>query len=113
MPEVSVTIAERRFTVTCGEGEEQHLLRLGNLLDETARNAGFNSQGFTESRLLLFTSLLLADRLDELQKSANQSGGGAAGSHDNQSEMAVRTLQKLAPRLEKLATALEEMAQTS
>ena len=108
MPDVSISIAERRFTVTCGEGEEQHLLRLGNLLDETARKAGYNSQGLTESRLLLFTSLLLADQLDELQKNTAVKTPPTPAQDGRQTEMAANALEKLVDRMEQLASALEE-----
>lgn len=113
MPDVTITIADRRFTLTCGEGEEEQLLHLGDMVDRTAREAGYTDQGFTESRLLLFTSLLLADQIDELRKSGADSPSPATSGDDRKSEMAASAVEKLAERMEKLAIALEEAASTS
>ncbi len=108
MPDVSITIADRQFKLTCGEGEEQQLQNLGRLVDETARNAGYNSQALTESRMLLFTSLLLADQLDELQKQKGGAGNAQASPATSQSSAAAEAVEKLAQRMEKLASSLEE-----
>ncbi len=112
MPDVSITIADRHFKLTCGEGEEQQLKNLGRLVDETARQAGYSSQALTENRMLLFTSLLLADQLDEMRK-ASASGNPAPApnpspSHDAANDAAAQTVEKLAERMEKLASSLEE-----
>ena len=113
MPDVTITIADRRFTLTCGEGEEEQLLHLGDMVDKTAREAGYAGQGLTESRLLLFTSLLLADQIDELHKSEHDTPSPAPSAGDKKSEMAASAVEKLADRMEKLAMALEEVAATS
>ncbi len=110
MPDVTITIADRRFTVTCGEGEEQQLVSLGDMVDKTARDAGYSGQGFTESRMLLFISLLLADQIDELRKTGSSAPIQDGVADKNQTDMTAKALEKLAERMEKLAVALEEVS---
>ena len=113
MPDVNITIADRRFTLTCGDGEEEQLLHLGDMVDKTAREAGYGGQGFTESRMLLFTSLLLADQIDELRKNNAFAPSSSPSGDNKQSELAASAVEKLAERMEKLATALEEVSTSS
>jgi cell division protein ZapA len=104
MAEVRLSIAGREYIVTCKDGEEQRLQTLGAMVDEKAREAGGPSGGLNESRLLLFSALLLADKLHD--------GGGIAPSPDQATpdaevEQAAEALERLADRLENLALRLE------
>jgi cell division protein ZapA len=105
MADVRLSIAGREYIVTCKDGEEQRLQALGALVDEKAREAGGPSGGLNESRLLLFSALLLADKLHD--------AGGVTSSStetpvDNAAiEQAAETLERLADRLEVLALRLE------
>jgi cell division protein ZapA len=105
MADVRLSIAGREYIVTCKDGEESRLQALGALVDEKAREAGGPSGGLNESRLLLFSALLLADKLHD-------GGTGAAGMPTSSSngpmvEQAAETLERLADRLEALALRLE------
>lgn len=122
MPDIRLTIAGRIYSVTCQPGEEEHLARLGSMLDAAARKAGA-SGGLTETRALLFAGLLLADELADAQdraaellaveaaKAAPPKGQGDLLSHDNDGELAARAIERLAQRIENLATGLEKQAQ--
>jgi cell division protein ZapA len=105
MADVRLSIAGREYIVTCKDGEEPRLQALGALVDEKAREAGGPSGGLNESRLLLFSALLLADKLHD--------GGGHASSAtrsaptDAALDQAAETLERLADRLETLAQRLE------
>lgn len=68
MGNVTFSIAGRAFTLACADGEEEHIARLGALVDEKANAAG--AAGQTESRMFLFASLMLADELHELRARA-------------------------------------------
>lgn len=105
MAEVRLTIAGREYIVTCKDGEESRLQALGAMVDEKAREAGGPSGGLNESRLLLFSALLLADKLHD-------GGGGTAmppapPTADPAIDQAAETLERLADRLENLALRLE------
>jgi cell division protein ZapA len=105
MADVRLLIAGREYIVTCKDGEEQRLQSLGALVDEKAREAGGPSGGLNESRLLLFSALLLADKLHD--------GTGSVGGSPAQQtagpaiDQAAETLERLADRLESLALRLE------
>lgn len=111
MADVRLNIASREYIVTCSDGEEQHLQSLGALVDEMAREAGGSAGGLNESRLLLFASLLLADKLHETQSKpapaphtpSNNSQNGTDAAMDQ----AAATIEKLASRLEAFANKLE------
>ncbi|ESZ87490.1 MAG: hypothetical protein Q27BB25_08925 [Blastomonas sp. CACIA14H2] len=119
MPDMRLTIAGRLYSVTCQPGEEQHLARLGAMLDAAARKAGATG-GLTETRTLLFAGLLLADELAETQDRAAEALAAKAAqaepaapqqgdllAHDNDTELAARAIEKLAKRIENLAAGLE------
>ncbi len=105
MADVRLSIAGREYIVTCKDGEEPRLQALGAMVDEKAREAGGPSGGLNESRLLLFSALLLADKLHD-----NATSTSAAGSTENGGaavEQAADALERLADRLENLALQLE------
>lgn len=105
MADVRLSIAGREYIVTCKDGEEARLQSLGAMVDDKAREAGGPSGGLNESRLLLFSALLLADKLHD--------GGGASSTKsvdpvdDPAITQAADTLERLADRLETLAQRLE------
>ena len=105
MAEVRLMIASREYIVTCKDGEEQRLQSLGAMVDDMARQAGGPTGALNESRLLLFSALLLADKLYD-------SGGvpttTATEIPDPAAGQAAETLEKLAERLEALADKLEQ-----
>ncbi|MEO9600569.1 cell division protein ZapA [Parasphingorhabdus sp.] len=107
MAQMKLEIGGRSFMVTCKDGEETHLAKLAAMVDSKARESG-DPTGLTESRMLLFTSLLLADELHGAQSAGS---GAAATSAPTQTaamdDQAVAALEKLADRAEQLANSLE------
>lgn len=95
MSNVTLTIGSRSFAVACADGEEAHVADLGRLIDEKAAAAG--AQGQTETRMLLFAALLLADEVHELRRH-----GGAALPDGFEDRLA-----QIADRIENIASLLE------
>jgi len=107
MAQMKLEIGGRSFMVTCQDGEESHLTRLAAMVDGKARESG-DPAGLNESRMLLFTSLLLADELHSAQSAlAETSAVTAPTSSDPMDEQAIAALEKLADRAEQLANSLE------
>ncbi|MEH6756502.1 MAG: cell division protein ZapA [Parasphingorhabdus sp.] len=115
MAQVKLEIGGRSFLVTCQDGEEEHLGKLGAIVDTKTREAG-DPAGLTESRMLLFTSLLLADELHGMKNTppnepAPQAAIPATGkpqkSADVEDERVILALEKLADRAEAFANSLE------
>ncbi len=107
MADVRLSIANREYIVTCKDGEEARLHALGAMVDDMAREAGGPSGGLNESRLLLFSALLLADKLHDAKNLALSTAPGSADD-DPEVDQAAKTLEKLADRLEALADKLEQ-----
>ena len=99
MSNVTLSIGGRNFTVACADGEEAHVSHLGTLIEAKVAAAG--GQGQTETRMLLYAALLLADEVHELKGNAAPSGIPA--------EMQDR-LARMALRIENLADLLEGSA---
>ena len=99
MAEVNLTIAGRNYQVGCRAGEEDNLVAAARMVDAKSREALSGLGTLSESRQLLFASLLLADQL--LEKP-----GAAAAMVDP--ELAPR-IEALANRIESLAKSLEEI----
>ena len=99
MAEVNLTIAGRSYQVGCRPGEEANLIAAARMVDTKSREALSGLGTLSESRQLLFASLLLADQLLE------KPGGETAAV-----EAAVDP--KLAPRIEALAKRIESLAIT-
>lgn len=62
MPELTITIGNRNFTVACQAGEEQYLQSAAAMLDTEAAVLADQMGRMTESRLLLMAGLMLADK---------------------------------------------------
>ena len=98
MAEVELTIAGRAYRVACRNGEEDNLRKAALLVDAKSREALSGLGTLSESRQLLFASLLLADQIVEHQR------GVAPAPAD---PIIVERVAALAERLEALAVSLE------
>lgn len=105
MAEVKLSIAGREYSVACNNGEEPRLLALGAMVDEKAREAGGGSGGLNETRSLLFSALLLADRLHDMTSGTQAVADNAQAAE--KSSQTADALEGLASRLENLALRLE------
>lgn len=103
MSNVSLSIGGRSFTVACAAGEEAHISALGRLIDTKLAAMG-SPGGQSESRMLLFAALLLADEVHDLKSKMPQPTLFSEPSGDD--KLAER-LASLAERMENLATSLE------
>src|SRR3954464_2895380 len=65
MATVDVEIAQRRYSVACRDGEEEHLRSVAAIVDRKAQQATGALGSLSEVRQLLFASLLLADEVKE------------------------------------------------
>jgi cell division protein ZapA len=101
MASIDIDIAGRKFSVACRDGEEEHLRSVGALVDKRARDAAQALGSLSEARLLLFTSLLLADDLKELQEGREAAPALPPADDIGQAaEMLAERIEALADRLE-------------
>ncbi len=103
MSNVTLTIAGRSFTVACAEGEESHVFGLGAMIDSKLSQMG-DMTGQSESRMLLFAALLLAD---EAHEAARQPAAPPAAPSPAGDPAVAQRLNAIAAKLENLAARLE------
>ena len=68
MPQVVVEINGRAYTLQCGEGQEDHLRRLARRVEEEVAAIRESAGPLGDIRLLIMASLVLADRIHELNQ---------------------------------------------
>lgn len=102
MAEIDIEIAGRRYKVACRDGEEQNLRHAAEMVDAKSREALAGLGALSESRTLLFASLLLADQLIEKR------GVATPLPTMPPDPQVVRRVDALAERLEHLAANLEK-----
>lgn len=102
MASVDVEIAARTYAVACRDGEEDHLRALAAIVDAKAQDAAAALGSLSETRQLLFASLLLADEIKDRQAGIEPEPRPAAPD-----PAAADALERLAARIESLADRLE------
>jgi cell division protein ZapA len=109
MGNVTLSIGGRIFTLASADGEEAHVARLGRLIDEKAAASG--AAGQTETRMLLFAALMMADELHELRKRVAEPPAPApAPVPAGIPPVLAERLGRIASRVENLASLLESDA---
>ncbi len=101
MSNISLQIGGRSYSVACAAGEEEHIARLGGLVDQKVQTLG---SGLNEVRQLLFAALILADELHEARQGIAPAPAPAPAPAAPDHSAA---LEAIAERLEKCALALE------
>src|SRR6202162_5016308 len=88
MSQVTVTINGRQFRMACEDGQESHLLRLAQELDQKIEKLRANFGEIGDTRLTVMAALTVADeladtsgklrRLEEDMAGGGRAAGGAA-----------------------------------
>src|SRR6187397_3170396 len=107
MAEIDVIIAGRPYKVACRDGEEESLKAAARLVDAKSREALSGLGTLSESRQLLFASLLLADQLVDDNGTTVAPPAPLPAEPDT---MIAERAAALADRLEALAISLENEA---
>ena len=112
MPEVSVQINEREYTVVCEEGEEDHLMRLGRYVDkhvkERAKTVG-DSRPLGEAHLLAMVCLEIADKLSDANELARATKDAVS---DSVLEQSTDTLNRAAISAERMVEKLDAITRS-
>ena len=109
MPQVDVTINGRRYSIACDDGEQDHLKQLAQYVDGRIKELVSSVGQVGDQRLLVMTSLLVADELAEAYAkiSNSQVEQRDADQRDAESERLALAIEKIADRVEAIAAALE------
>ena len=111
MPQVDVNINGRRYQIACDEGQEDHLSQLAEYVDKRVQELVGAVGQVGDARLLVMTSLLVADELSEAYSALeeNDETGSGTGSDTGyeRDEALASMLEAMASRIEALASGLE------
>ena len=77
MAQVEVKINGRNYQIACDDGQEAHLAQLGEYIDKRVQELVSAVGQVGDSRLLVMTSLLLADELSETYADLKRTSGAA------------------------------------
>ena len=110
MPEVTIKIGDRPFTVACPAGEESQLEAASTKLNAEAKVLLAHAGGMPESQMLLMSGLMLADRalaLEEKVKIAEAEVKSLRHNNKNISPQIKNIIEKV-----KVDTVPEELLET-
>jgi len=108
MAQVSVTINDRKYQITCEDGQEAHLTRLGGYVDKRLKELVAAVGQVGDAQLLVMVSLLVTDELSDLYAEMDvlKSDEGAAARLDAEEGLG-NSIEQLAERIERIADTLE------
>jgi cell division protein ZapA len=111
MAEVAITLNGRTYRLECGDGEEEHLLALSELVGKRLNTLQKQFGQVGDDRLLLMTALMIADELDEAQKKLAEAEADQASADDLKKSEASQVADQIsaaADRIEVLSAALDD-----
>lgn len=104
MPKVSLTIHGRNYDLACDEGQEDQLRELASYIDRRMKELQSTVGDIGEMRLMVMTSLLIADELSDcLKREGLQLGEELPGDESG----LAQSLEWTADRIEAIAARLE------
>ena len=108
MGQVNLTINSRPFAVTCDDGQEGRIRRLGQYVDaKVAEFVGSIGQ-VGEARLLLLAALVIADELADANEALRlERSGASAAEAGAATDSAVDNVNGIAQRVEAIAARVE------
>lgn len=80
MAQVQVSINGRSYQIACDDGQEEHLVQLGEYIDKRVQELVSAVGQVGDSRLLVMTSLLIADELAETYAELKRTSAAADAS---------------------------------
>lgn len=106
MPMLDIAVAGRTHSVQCDDGQEPRLRRLAGYVDSKATEVARKNPHLGDGRVLLLTSLIVADELFDAYEELTQLRAAAAQTSPSGMAGANDVLERVADRLDKLAAEL-------
>lgn len=118
MAKVSITVNGRKYALGCDDGEQDHLLMLGDKLDKRVQMLANQFGQIGDLRLMLMAGITLLDELEdtgsevesqaeELAADIRRAGEEALNMARKREVSAADSLLEAAQRIERLATRLD------
>lgn len=107
MENVDIAIGGRRFRLQCGPGEAPRVQHLARLVDQCAASLIQGQGGMGEEKVLLLSSLMLADRLEEARAEIDRLRGAADRARGVLQDRVALAVATAARRLDAVAAEIE------
>ena len=107
MGQVNLTVNGRPFAVTCDDGQEGRIRRLGQYVDAKVAEFVGNIGQVGEARLLLLAALVIADELADASEALRLERSGAQAPEPAAADAAASGINGIAQRVEAIAARLE------
>ncbi|HBN52127.1 cell division protein ZapA [Thalassospira sp. MBR-102] len=108
MAQVSVRINGRSYDVACDDGQEERLMNLAQYVDERVREIAGAVGQIGEQRLLVMTSLLIADELGDMHEKLRK---GQTSVEPEPGSVSAAEGDAIAENMESMAVRIEAIAQ--
>jgi len=105
MAQVSVRVNGREYDLTCGDGEEAHLRKLAQYVDDKITALRGSGANLSDAQLLLMAGIVISDELSE----ATGTVGNSAAAIDAQEQALAAQLSTAAARLEAMTSHLNSL----
>jgi cell division protein ZapA len=122
MGQVNVTINGRQYRMACEDGQESHLTRLAEELDQRIERLRSDFGEIGDMRLTVMAALIVGDELDEQRQRLRRAedelavlrdAGTTASDRAKSTEAAIAAaFNAAADRIERLAKSLDQTGQT-
>lgn len=108
MAQVTVAVNGRRYPISCDDGQEAHLARLGTYIDKRVGELVAAVGQVGDAQLLVMVSLLIADELSDAytELDALRADDNAATRADAEDRVA-EAMDRMAERVERIAERIE------
>ena len=110
MPEVDVTINGRSYLVACEAGQEERLSGLAAYIDDRVESLVSSLGQVGDARLLVMTSLMIADELAEAYAALSEAGL-ASPEQDEPRTAIEEARESVATRIQDAAVRIESIAE--
>lgn len=104
-----IMIGGRRFRLQCGPGEAARLQQLAKLVDQCASSLIQGQRGMGEEKVLLLSSLMLADHLEEARSEADRLRTAQSRARSVTQDRVALVLATAARRLDAVAAEIERV----
>jgi cell division protein ZapA len=110
MSQVVVTVNGRNYQIACDDGQEAHLTRLAAYIDKRVGELVAAVGQVGDARLLVMSSLLIADELSDAysDRDALKGARGGAGERLEAEKSLGAGIDAIAQRIEDVAARLEQ-----
>ena len=114
MAKVSLNINGKQYALGCDDGEEEHLTRLGHLLDGKVTELADQFGQIGDLRLMVMAGITLLDEIDDLRRDRENSISEVTRNLERDSQAALEQAKlkegQAVDQLNSAAQALENMA---